>query len=166
MRARVALAGLLVLVSVTPAGAHGVRQATPVTFSGAIPCAVACAYWVDNGFAPCENPFPPGSYVDALTAAAPTPAAGKVVVIEATLDMAVDWDSFLCESEPPYREIAQGANILGEPCEWWSPSGWLFPLGCHEDMSAPLRAGQTTIFRAYNFLDAPPAYGHYWFVII
>lgn len=163
---RLSAVTMLLLATAAPAGAHTGANATRVMFSGAIPCAVVCAYWVNNGFEPCENPFPPGAYVDVLTAPAPTPPEGKVAIIEATLDMVVDWDSFLCESEPPYREIAQGANILGEPCGGHGPTEWLFPPGCHEDMSALLRAGQTTIFRAYNFLDAPPATGRYWFVIV
>lgn len=149
-----------------PAAAHsGPPGASEVTFE-ALPCAVACAYWLDNGFEACERPFPPGSYADHLTAPAPAPPEGKrVVVLEATIDPKVDWDLFLCESEPPHRGYPRG-HILGEPCDNLLGSNNLVPVGCHEDYSAPLKVGQTVILRAYNWSDPLPTTGRYWFTFI
>lgn len=149
-----------------PASAHVGANPQSHTFAGAVPCAVACSYWVEQGFTPCEAPFPPGAYLDRTTNAAPTPPAGKIVVLEATLDSGVDWDSFLCANNAAKTELAQGANILGEPCDNVLGSNNLAPVGCHEDMSTPVTAGQTVIFRAYNWSDAGPATGKWWFTII
>lgn len=150
-----------VLLAAVPAGAHTRPGATEVTFEG-LPCAVACASWVDEGFFPCENPFPPGSYDDALTTPAPTPDPGRFVILTGTIDPELDWDVYFCESEPPYRELAQGANLDQQRCDTLGQNSAI-PLGCHEDMSIPVRAGQTVIMRAYNWSDALPATGHYWF---
>lgn len=147
------------LFMAAPAQSHVISSSGggTFTFQGAAPCAVACSYWVDQGFTPCETPFPPGAYLDKTTNGAPAPAAGKTVtVLEGTLDSTVDWDSFLCASVAG-AELAQGANILGEPCDNLLGSNSLAPVGCHEDLSTPRTTGQTTVFRAYNWSDVGPA---------
>lgn len=127
-------------------------------FQGAAPCAVGCSYWVNQGFTPCENPFPPGAYQDKVTNGAPPPAADKTVtILDAHMDATIDWDSFFCESGGLHAELAQGANILGEPCDNIAGENSLAPVGCHEQLSTPRKLGQTTIFRAYNWSDVGPA---------
>lgn len=160
-------AGLLIValaMLAAPAQAHSGRGATRVVFSGALPCAIVCSYWVDNGFAACENPFPPGSYVDHVTVPAPAPQPTKVMVLEATLDQQVDWDHFLCSAPAPSRELASGADILGEPCDYHYPPYSLCVADVHEDSSTPVVEGQRVIFRAYNWVDALDARGQYWFI--
>lgn len=157
-RTSILVAIFMAWMSFAPAQAHRGADATAVSFAGAVPCALVCAYWVDMGFSACEKPFPPGSYVDHLTTAAPSRDPGKIVVLEATLDSEIDWDGFLCADEVGNRELAQLTSYFG-PCE--SPLGpW---AGCHEDGSTPVVPGQRVIFRAYNWSDAPPATGHFWF---
>ena len=159
----VAAAVLLALTTLaTPAAAHDLNG-TDVSFVGAIPCAIACASWVDNGFLPCEAPFPQGSYVDHVTHAAPS-APGKVTVLEGTIDPVIDWDEYFCANDETRREMGQGANILGDPCSFMI--GDILIGGCHEDMSTPVAPGQTVIFRAYNWSDALPAPGEYSFTLI
>lgn len=132
-------------------------------YFGAIPCAVACSYWVGNGFTPCERPFPPGSYLDHITNPAPAPPPGRhIIILEATLDAEVDWDLFLCRSSPPYTELLVGTGQLyEEPCDNRVGDNSPLPIGCHEDFSAVLVAGQTVIMRAYNWSDALPAMGRW-----
>ena len=156
-------AALLTVVTMLamPAQAHQI-EGTEVVFDGAIPCSVVCAYWIDNGFRACEVPFPPGSYVDHVTAPAPS-APGKVVVLQTTLDPVIDWDSWLCTNDEVRTQISEPGTILGEPCDDLLR---LVPIACHEDISVPVMAEQTVIFRAYNWSDAFPAIGRYGFTII
>lgn len=148
---------------VVPAQAHDIAG-TEVEFFGAIPCTVACAYWVDNGFAPCEAPFPPGSYLDRVTSPAPS-QPGKITVLEATLDSEIDWDGFLCRNDETREELSQACSCLPPSCDEPLP-GVSPPIGCHEDAATPVVDGQTVIFRAYNWSDAPPAQGEYAFRLI
>lgn len=169
MQVRKTLIGLVAFGAfalAVPATAHTGSGMTNYTFTGAVPCAVACSYWVDNGFTPCEAPFPPGAYLDKTTPGAPTPGAGKIAVLEATLDVDIDWDSFLCAKTAAATELAQGANILGDPCDNVLGANNLAPIGCHEDMSTPVTAGQQVTFRAYNWSDAGSAIGKSWVTII
>lgn len=166
----IGLAAISAFALALPASAH---NATPDsvnkqthTFTGAVPCAVACSYWVNNGFTPCEAPFPPGAFLDKKTSAAPAPGVGKIAVLEGTLDMQLDWDSFFCADTTARTELAQGANILGDPCDNILGGGSLAPVGCHEDLSTPVVGGQTVIFRAYNWSDAGSATGKSWVRII
>ena len=164
MRAMVAAAVAVALLA-APAQAHTRAGATEVVFSGAVPCSVVCSYWIDNGFTPCEVPFPPGSYIDHITAPAPTPAPGKVVVLEATLDSEIDWDLFLCSNTTPPRETGKVTPVQ-PPCDNRLGQNHVVPIGCHEDHSTPMVAGQTVILRAYNWSDALPATGRYWFLSV
>jgi hypothetical protein len=155
------------LFMAAPAQSHPVpANGGTYTFQGAAPCAVVCSYWVDQGFTPCENPFPPGSFLDKVTNAAPTPPTGKIIVLEATLDSTLDWDSFMCANNATKTELAQGANILGEPCDNLLGPNNAAPVGCHEDMSTPITAGGTVILRAYNWSDAGPAIAKWGFTFI
>lgn len=167
MRAIVA-AAVSVMLFAAPASAHVNAGATRVTFGVTVPCAIACAYWVDNGFTPCENPFPPGSYDDRVTAAAPAVPEGKILILEATLDAEIDQDLFLCADNATRLELAQGwscGNSLSSyscvpaPCD--DPTG----IRCyrHEHASTPIRPDQRVIMRAYNWSDPSSATGHYWF---
>jgi hypothetical protein len=157
------VAGLLVLSFAAPANAHQITG-TEVTFDGAIPCSVACAYWVENGFSPCEQPFPPGSYVDHITSPAPS-LAGKKTFIQATLDPEIDWDMFFCRNDATRAELDPGMCACLPP-ECQTEVAYVVGFGCHEDFFHPLVAGQTTIFRAYNWSDAAPAIGRYNFVFL
>lgn len=155
---------MLALSIGAPASAHELNG-TDVTFDGAIPCAVACSYWIENGFTPCEAPFPPGSYVDHLTSPAPAAPAGKIIVFEATLDPEIDWDSFFCANNAARTELPYGACLcLPPPCD--VVVAGMGVAGCHEDFSYPFVAGQQVIFRAYNWSDALPARGEYGFLFI
>lgn len=156
------LTGLVVLSLAMPASAHQI-QGTEVIFDAAIPCTIACSYWIDNGFTPCEAPFPPGSYVDRLTTEAPS-AAGKITVLDATLDPEIDWDMFFCRNDETRAELSPGACIC-LPAECQHEVGWI-TFGCHEDISAPVVHGQTVIMRAYNWFDVVPAMGRYRHLLI
>lgn len=158
---------LLVTMSSSPVLAHVRAGATEVVFSGALPCTVVCSYWIDNGFTPCEAPFPRGSYIDHITAPAPTPPPTKVVALEATLDMEIDWDMFLCSNTTPPREIETGIGTpVQPPCDNRLGPNNVIPIGCHEDHSTPVVAGQTVILRAYNWSDPLDATGRYSFTVI
>lgn len=150
----------------SPANAHTIPGATDVTYE-ALPCAVACAYWVNNGFTPCEVPFPPGSYDDVLTTPAPTAPPGRIIILEATIYPKIDYDLFACDSAPPYTQLSQGLQDWGAPCDGGPlREDDFLPLACHEDMSLPLMAGKQVILRAYNWSDVFPAPGQYRFVFI
>lgn len=159
---------VLTMAVASPSGAHTYPGATPVEWE-ALPCAVACSYWINNGFTPCSNPFPPGSFDDVRTAPAPEREEGKVIVLEATLDPVVDWDLFLCVGNPPTDQTCttgECVTIIGEPCDTPLGPNHIVPAGCHEDASTPVSPGQTVILRAYNWSDPLPATGSYWFRII
>ena len=162
----IGLVALSAFALAVPATAHTGPNMSSHTFTGAIPCATVCSYWVDNGFTPCEAPFPPGAFLDRLTGAAPTPPSGKVAILEATLDSQIDWDSFLCANTTAREELAQGANILGNPCDNILGPNNLVPVGCHEDMSTPVVGGQRVIIRAYNWSDVGPAQAKWWYLFI
>lgn len=133
----------------------------------AFPCAVVCAYWdvpTSIGAQACSQPFPgvegvAGSYLTAKTPSVPAPPSGKVGILLATLDVSVDWDSYLCTDNAASTELAQGTNILGEPCDNLLGPNNLVPVGCHEDMSIPAETGKTYKFRVYNWSDVSPAEG-------
>lgn len=147
---------LTVTLLAGPAQAHVGPNATQVVFSGAVPCSVVCSYWVGGSYSPCENPFPPGSYVDLITSPAPVPSPGRVVILETALDAQVDWDGFLCANDETRRELSQGANLI---CDDY----FLLFFCLHEDMSTPVVPGQTVIFRAYSWSDPLDAIGHFWY---
>lgn len=161
------VAALLVSSLVAPASAHQGRGAIRVEFAGAVPCSVACMGWPERRDVPCARPFPPGSFVDRITPPAPAPRPGFVMVLEATLDPVVDWDGFLCSDDDEQRFLGG----RGGPRAFPDDSCWFFghhteTFGCHEDNATVVTAGQTVIFRAYNWTDAATATGHYWFLEI
>jgi hypothetical protein len=156
MKTKVLGSILATLLFAAPAGAHTGPGATSVQWE-ALPCAVACSYWIDNGFTPCSQPFPPGTYDDVLTVPAPARDAGKIVVLQASIDPTIDWDLFLCSPGGDEKAYACGG---GAEC---STAGPVCYYGCHEDVSAPVAAGEQMVLRAYNWSDAFPATGAYWF---
>ena len=160
MMKRFALCLAILTAFALPAHAHDI-DGTEVVFDGAIPCSIVCAYWLDNGFLPCENPFPPGSYVDHITDPAPTAPAGKITLFEATLDPTVDWDSFFCRNDETRAELGPIICICDPQCTL--EVGGVLIAGCHEDFGWVLAAGESVIFRAYNWSDALPATGEYSF---
>lgn len=168
MRAAVVSFALMLAAAPTPAGAHTYPGATPVEWE-ALPCAVACSYWVDNGYTPCAHPFPPGSFDDVLTAPAPG-APGSVTVLEAVIDPAVDWDLFICVGDPPTDQACPAggecSSILGEPCDNPLGANHVAPVACHEDVSIPIAMGERVTLRAYNWSDPLPVSGRYWFTFI
>lgn len=155
---------MIALLLPTAVRAHPGPDATDVTFE-ALPCAGACAYW-QSAPSPCEAPFPPWAFDDVVTAPAPAAPPGMITVLEATIDPAVDWDLWICANHPSRVELAQGANIIGEPCQNALGPSSVVPAGCHEDASTPVREGQTVILRAFNYLDIPTATGCYWFTFV
>ena len=133
-----------------------------VSYFGAVPCATVCAYWIDNGFTPCEAPFPPGAYIDRITVPAPA-ASGRAIVLAGEFRSPIDWDFFACENTDERTEIAQGANFVGDPCYPLIPlpqeAG--MPTGCQEALSAVVAPGSTTVLRGYNWSDGLEAFGTY-----
>lgn len=139
------------------------RFVFPVT--GTIPCgipvvAVGCAYNLPEsalGYRPCENPFPQGSWVDVLTVPAPTPPAGKKMILEFTSFSEIDWDTWICaklsNGSLNGGELAQGANILGQLCDNALGADNPVPIGCIETADAPAEAGKQYVLRAYNYSD-------------
>lgn len=170
----IAMVLALTISAATAASAHtppaGVVQDTSylfpvgVTPDGALPCTVVCSYWIDNGFTPCENPFPPGSYLERVTAPAPAAPTGKVAVLEVTLDVEIDWDMFLCTS--PGRIELPGDDILGEPCDNLLGENNVVPIGCHENASAPVASGRQILIVVYNWSDVFDAHGRSWISFI
>lgn len=133
-------------------GAHaGEISREDGVFALAAPCAIACSYWVGNGFAPCESDFPPGSFAEVLTAPAPT--AVGLVVGEFKISPTVDWDAFVC-SYPERKLIAQGANLLGGTCRGMPPvPPNTLPVGCDEYASWVATPGKRYTLLAYNWSD-------------
>lgn len=157
-----ALVIAVALFAALPANAH-TASGKAVVWKDAIPCAwsLYCGSWQED-FTACETPFPPGSYVDVVTDAAPAAPPGKITILRVVLYSEVDWDLFICAS-PRGVELAQGSTHLGEPCDTLLGPNTSTFFGCHEDASIPRSAGQTSILRAYNWLDVFPAQGRYWY---
>src|ERR1051325_6257437 len=152
-----------VLVAGMPAGSQADTTVAPgvrfvFAFAGSVPCAVACAYWdaaSAAGYRPCENPFPDLSYKDVVTQPAPTPPAGKKMILDFTTTPDTDWDTWICTllSNGSHNggELAAGANILGELCaNRWAPDTPV-PVGCEEEAEAPAEAGIRYVLRASNW---------------
>lgn len=149
----------------------GVRFVFPA--AGTVPCAVGCSYWTpaaSAGYRPCENPFPPTSIVDFLTASAPTPPAGKKMILELTTFPEVDWDTWICgflsNGSPNGGELAQGANILGQLCDNALGADNPIPVGCIEQAQAPAEAGKRYVMRAYNWSDLRDAPAIYNWIMV
>jgi len=128
---------------------------------GTIPCAtVLCDYWpvfASLGYRPCENPFPDQTYVDVLTQTAPTPPAGKKMILDFKTFPNVDWDTWVCgllsNGSHNGGELGQGANILGELCDNFLGPDSPVPVGCIEEAQVPAEAGKRYVLRAYNYSD-------------
>ena len=86
---RVVVIGAVVLaaLSVGPAMGHPVGQGgSRLVFEAAVPCGVACPQFLPGAGTACSTPFPPGSFDSFVSAPAPTPPPGMVVILEATID--------------------------------------------------------------------------------
>ncbi|MFA5891277.1 MAG: hypothetical protein WDA27_10090 [Actinomycetota bacterium] len=145
----------------------------PVTFDGATPCGPACAYWpatTEAGFKACENPFPPGSYVDILTDRAPAPPAGKKVILILETFPQIDWDTFICgvlsNGSHNGGELARGVNLIPGNCDNLLGPESPVPLGCEERAMTPATPGARYVLRAYNWSDVAPCPGRYSWVFV
>lgn len=149
-----------------PAGAHTGPDEERWTAT-ATPCATACARWLTPHFDPCAAPFPPGSFSDHLTRSAPALEAGKTaVILEVAMDSQIDWDVFLCSAAAPFEERDAGTTgLYGVRCDGLTNNFiWPVQIGCHEDVSTPVAAGEQVIVRAYNSADPEmPAHLRAWF---
>lgn len=163
MKLRAFVVGIVVLAAL-PARAH-TAPGTDVVWDGAISCTVLCSYGAGGAYSPCEYPFPPWSYDDVETESAPQAPPGTVTMLRVVLYNQVDWDLFVCAG-PRGAELAQGATHVGEPCDTLLGPNTSTLVGCHEDASTPVKAGQTYILRAYNWLDVLPAHGRYWYEFV
>lgn len=164
MRGALVVALLSAIGLAAPVSAHWpAGNGADFRFEGAIPCAVACAGWIDGAFDACEAPFPPGSYVEQVTRPAPTSPDGTRVFLDVALDTTIDWDLFLCATAPPHAELARSTSgsfeMSAEPCH----HDIVVKLACHEDAIVAVADGQAVILRGYNMGDFGPAIGRYGF---
>jgi hypothetical protein len=141
------------------------------TLVGAVPCATACSYWTDDlGFSECSNPFPEGSWVDIVTESAPTPPAGKKMILEFETFPQIDWDSWICallsNGSHNGATLAQGANVLLENCDNLLGPDNPVPVGCKEKAVVPAEAGKRYVLRAYNYFDVADDPGVYRWVTV
>ncbi|MFA5891280.1 MAG: hypothetical protein WDA27_10105 [Actinomycetota bacterium] len=174
------------LAAAVAAGLPGLPAASahpgehPITFpvAQAIPCGPGmggdiCAYnppASELGYKACENPFPPGSWVDIVTEQAPTPPPGKKVILILQTSPQIDWDTFICgmlsNGSHNGGELARGANALAEPCDNLLGPESLAPIGCQERAQAPVSPGGRYVLRAYNYSDVADLLGHYTWVFV
>ncbi|HVL33384.1 MAG TPA: hypothetical protein VM600_07370 [Actinomycetota bacterium] len=169
MRRFILAAAIVGLLATNLPSANAHAGSHNVTFQGAIPCGAVCAYWDGPeaaGYKACENPFPPGSWVDIKTEAAPSPPSGKKVILVLEIFPQVDWDSYICANTSARTELARGTNILGENCDNLAGPDNPVPVGCQEKAQAPAVAGRTYILRAYNWSDAAPSPGKYTWLFV
>jgi hypothetical protein len=147
MRRLVSIVAALMLLGALAGPARAQTQSG--TISWVPPCAIACSYWIDNGFAPCANDFPPGTYgtVDLPIA---TAVPGRAVIGDATIRPHIDWDGFICG--PNGELVATGANLLGRPCDGLGVDSPL-PIGCPETMTWVMAPGVQYTLLAYNWSD-------------
>lgn len=111
---------------------------------------------------PCESPPPAVLYADTVTTPAPTPPDGGVVILTASIDPLIDADLFICGDPASEGGLAQGANILGEPCDNHLGPNSMVPVGCHETASSPVTPGRTYTIRVVGILPGQ-ANLRYWF---
>lgn len=153
----VAALAFAVVSPAVPASATHKSGAVHWDFTASVPCLTVCSYWLDNGFTPCEAPFPPGSYEDKISAPAPTPSSGKVQVITFEIFPVLDWDSFICANNSAKTQLGQGANNVGDPCDGILGPNDLSGTGCYESATVPTTSGSTYVLRGYNWQDGPIA---------
>ena len=150
------------ILPVLPAHSAAVEKLTsgthkfPVT--EAIPCLVACSYWVPHASNPtafvdwavdgddeetafaCTEPGPAGSYLDLPLN---VPARANFLEVKAT--STVDWDMFLCL--PNNGDLVAGETVPDlEEC----------PTGCEavvQLVMKPARQYPKLVLRAYNWSD-------------
>ena len=164
------LAAALALATVAPAipaqAGHLGSGTEHFALTVDVPCLVVCSYWIDNGFTPCEHPFPPGSYEDKVTKSAPTPPTGRVGVVTYEMTPVLDWDSWICANNTDRTELGRGANIIGDPCDGILGPSDYSGTGCKETITIPTLPGQTYRLRGYNWqdgpIDCPAAYRFFW----
>jgi hypothetical protein len=157
---KILLAAALAMATVAPAmpaNANHKAGAVHWEFTASVPCLVVCSYWIDNGFTPCEAPFPPGSYEDRVSAAAPNPGAGKLGLLTFEIFPVLDWDSFVCANDSARTQLGQGANAVGDPCDGILGPNDLSGTGCYESVTIPVTQGTTYRLRGYNWQDGPIA---------
>lgn len=145
---------------VKPANTRFVFPVAATTPCSAALTADVCAYNAPAsalGYRACENPFPPQSVYDVITTPAPTPPAGKKMILELHATPSVDWDTWICAllSNGSHNggELAQGANVLGQLCDNFLGPDNPVPIGCEETADAPAEAGKRYVLRAYNYFD-------------
>ncbi|MFA5891278.1 MAG: hypothetical protein WDA27_10095 [Actinomycetota bacterium] len=179
----VALMGALIgMFPATPAPAAEVGT-PPGNFvfpvAGTIPCGVGvigvadiCAYNIpENLYKACENPFPPGSYVDIVTKPAPKIPDGKrKVILQLESFPQVDWDTFICgmlsDGSHNGGEMARGANAFAEPCDNLQGPESLLPVGCKEKAMSPVEPGKQYVLRAYNWMDVADCPARYSWIFL
>jgi hypothetical protein len=173
MRRFVVVAATLATIAFSVPGAQAHVGTHDFNSGAATPCAAMCSYWdvpTRLGFTPCEYPFPDGSFVDILTEAAPPLASGKThEVLQIEIDPTLDWDSFICSkgtgvSNGTQKQLAQGANNLGENCDNALGSNNPVEEGCIEKASTPAVPGTQYVIRLYNWIDVSATAGHYGWV--
>ncbi|MFA5891279.1 MAG: hypothetical protein WDA27_10100 [Actinomycetota bacterium] len=162
--AAIVITACLVAVApaITPASAAEPGQAPGefvFPFAGTVPCGTACAYNIpEDLYKACENPFPPGSYVDVVTKPAPKVPDGKrKVLLKLEAFPQVDWDTFICgmlsDGSHNGGELDQGANDVAETCDNLQGPESPIPVGCEEEAMAPVETGKQYVLRAYNYSD-------------
>lgn len=148
-----------------PAQSHAGSHDIVFRVAGTVPCGVladSCAYNTiasSLGFSACKDPFPPGSWVDIRTEPAPTPPAGKKMLLVLEVTPQVDWDSWICALNGD--QLAQGANVLGQPCDNFLGPDSPVPAGCKEKANTVATAGTVYILRNYNYADGADCPGKY-----
>ena len=159
---------LLLVVSATAgatANAHsGPSNQTHLLFEAAVPCGLACPRFQAAIDSACAQPLVPGSYDSFITTPAPTPPPGTIAVLEAALDMAIDWDLYLCSLDGDLLD--EGATQLDEPCDYNLGTSPILNVGCHEDVDEAVIPGQQVVVRAFNVADVGPGFGRYWFTFV
>ncbi|HVL33385.1 MAG TPA: hypothetical protein VM600_07375 [Actinomycetota bacterium] len=163
------------MIGAVPAQSHGGSHNVTFPVAGTVPCGVPgggvdlCAYNIiaeTAGYKACENPFPPGSWIDKVTEAAPTPPSGKKVILVFESSPMLDWDTWICANTSARTQLAQGANIFGENCDNIVGPDNPLPIGCQEKAQAPATPGRTYILRAYNYSDIADLHGKYTWLFV
>jgi hypothetical protein len=176
----IALALVGSIVAGAPAArSHFVDHPIVFPFAGTIPCAPVflavdlCPYNTvggNLGFSECTNPFPEGSWVDIVTEPAPTPPAGKKMILEFETFPQIDWDSWICDllSNGSHNgaTLAAGANVFGKNCDNLLGPDNPVPVGCKEKAVVPATAGKKYVLRAYNYTDVADDPGVYRWVTV
>lgn len=173
MRRLLLIAGLVVTSAAQPALSHVGEHNVTFPVAETLPCSVLCSYnppASELGFSACENPFPDRTWYDVVTEAAPTPPAGRKMLLQFEAFPQIDWDTWICAllSSGSHNggQIAQGSPFLGENCDNFLGPDNPVPFGCEEHASAPAEAGKRYVIRGYNFYDPADLPGIYRWVFV